>query len=92
MVVVGIYVFFHLESNKEDTSDHVNISNVYVLPESNPNNGMIQQNILQGHPANQMGVVSSNDLINKKPLSVKEVKTNIVKKSFITTSKDIATF
>ena len=88
---VGIYLFFYLESNEQTDSDQVDMSKVYSIPGSNVHEST-QKNIIQPSTNQTSQVAPENGSINKQPLTVKEKKSNLVNKSFITTTKDIATF
>ncbi|MDC0535573.1 hypothetical protein OAO18_07170 [Francisellaceae bacterium] len=98
---VCVYLFFYYESSEETPQDkeaqvneinQVNIKNVYAIPSSNAKLSNTNNRVIERSSSETSVTISDDESINKKHQTVKEIKTDIVKKSFITTSKDIATF
>ena len=96
VIGIGVYIFWCSDVNKqeqekkEESIQEVNISNVYSIPQSTHQTNT--NNVFQSTSNSNGQMTHENESINKKPLTVQEKKTNIVNKSFISTSKDIATF
>jgi type II secretory pathway component PulM len=98
---ICIYLFFYYESSQEAHQEQeaqvteieqVDIKNVYSIPNSNTHLSNTNNQVIERSASDTSLTIIENESINKKQMTTTEKKTNIVNKSFITTSKDIATF